>query len=331
MITGFLLIDKAKGPTSHDVVQAVRRITGERRVGHTGTLDPFATGLLPICLGRATRLARFLSASIKTYSALVRFGFATDTYDATGRRMGLESTASLDQEALAPLLASFVGKQGQVPPPFAAKKVQGRRMYQMARAGIRVEPKPVEVVIRRINLLGVDGSRATIDVEVEAGTYIRSLAHDLGQRLGCGAHLEELRRTGVGPHNIERALSLEKLETLNQSGRLEDALMTPADALSELPWIHLSGEERHKNLSRSPHIDIGGRNAPSRGRAVGATDGVRWWACCRWDCDGWPRDHSSTGGIAAWKLEPTGQCADQCRLSGTFTVQKLCGMMQFWL
>ncbi len=246
MITGFLLIDKAKGPTSHDVVQAVRRITGERRVGHTGTLDPFATGLLPICLGRATRLARFLSASIKTYSALVRFGFATDTYDATGRRMGLESTVSLDQEALTPLLASFVGKQGQVPPPFAAKKVQGRRMYQMARAGIRVEPKPVEVVIRRIDLLGIDGSTATIDVEAEAGTYIRSLAHDLGQRLGCGAHLEELRRTNVGPHNIERALSLEELETLTKSGRLEDALMTPADALSELPWIHLSGEERHK-------------------------------------------------------------------------------------
>jgi len=265
MITGFLLIDKAKGPTSHDVVQAVRRITGERRVGHTGTLDPFATGLLPICLGRATRLARFLSASIKTYSALVRFGFATDTYDATGRRMGLESTVSLDQEAFAPLLASFVGKQGQVPPPFAAKKVQGRRMYQMARAGIRVEPKPVEVVIRRIDLLGVDGSRATIDVEVEAGTYIRSLAHDLGQRLGCGAHLEELRRTDVGPHNIERALSLEKLETLNQSGYLEDALMTPADALSELPWIHLSGEERHKichGRRISISVDETSRNLP---------------------------------------------------------------------
>jgi tRNA pseudouridine55 synthase len=265
MITGFLLIDKAKGPSSHDVVQVVRAVTGERRVGHTGTLDPFATGLLPICLGRATRLARFLSSSVKTYSALVRFGFATDTYDVTGRRVGSESIVSLDEEALAPLLASFVGKQGQVPPPFAAKKVQGRRMYQMARAGIVVEPKPVEVVIRRIDLLGVHGSRATIDVEVEAGTYIRSLAHDLGQRLGCGAHLEELRRTGVGPHNIERALSLEDLETLTKSGRLEDALMTPADALSELPWIRLSGEERHKighGRRISISVDEASRNLP---------------------------------------------------------------------
>jgi len=264
VITGFLLIDKAKGPTSHDVVQAVRTITGERRVGHTGTLDPFATGLLPMCLGRATRLARFLSATTKTYSALVRFGIATDTYDATGRPMGSESNVSLDRDGLAPILASFVGRQEQVPPPFAAKKVQGRRMYQMARAGIAIEPKAVEVVIRRIELLDVAGSRATIDVEVEAGTYIRSLAHDLGLRLGCGAHLEELRRTDVGPLNIERALSLERLEALTKSGRLEDALMAPVDALSELPWIHLSGEERQKiSHGRRISVDKALRNLPS--------------------------------------------------------------------
>ena len=246
MITGFLLIDKAKGPTSHDVVQAVRAITGERRVGHTGTLDPMATGLLPICLGRATRLARFLSGSTKTYSAVVRFGFATDTYDATGRRMGRESRVSLEPEELMRVLASFVGRQKQAPPPFAAKKVQGRRMYKLARAGIHIEPKPVEVVIRKIDLLGVKGAKVALGVQVESGTYIRSLAHDLGQRFGCGAHLEELRRIHVGPLDIEQALSLEELGALSQAGRLEEKLMAPAMALSEFPEIRLSAEEKHK-------------------------------------------------------------------------------------
>lgn len=246
MITGFLLIDKAQGPTSHDVVQAVRAITGERRVGHTGTLDPMATGLLPVCLGRATRLARFVAGSTKTYSAVMRFGFATDTYDATGRRMGDETPVSLDRDELMSVLASFVGRQEQVPPPFAAKKVEGRRMYELARAGIPFVPKAVEVVIRGIELLDVEGNKAALRIDVESGTYIRSLAHDLGLRLGCGAHLEQLRRTRVGPLGIEQALSLEELEMHSLAGRLHEQLMAPAHALSELPGIHLNLDEKHK-------------------------------------------------------------------------------------
>jgi tRNA pseudouridine55 synthase len=260
-MTGFLLVDKAKGPTSHDVVQAVRSLTGVRRAGHTGTLDPFATGLLPVCLGRATRLARFVSGAVKTYLATVRFGFATHTYDATGRRVGPHREVRLEPETLAPVLASFVGKQQQVPPLFAAKKVKGQRMYRLARAGVKVEPKPVTVVIRRITLLDVQDDRATLDVEVESGTYIRSLAHDLGARLGCGAHLEALRRTRVGPLSVDRALSVGELESLRVAGHLEDAVLQPSEVLSELPAVELTrrGAERIVHGMRISGEDIRGR------------------------------------------------------------------------
>ena len=237
--TGFLLVDKVKGPTSHDVVQAVRALSGQRRCGHTGTLDPFATGLLPLCLGRATRLAQFVSGTAKTYVATMRFGYATDTYDVTGRLVGPKVEANLTPELLERWLPDFVGSQEQVPPVFAAKKIKGQRMYRLARAGIHVEPRPVTVFIHRIDLQEVQGDRAVLVVEAGAGTYIRSLAHDLGRRLGCGAHLEELRRTRVGPFSLEQALSLEKLETLVQEGRLQEAIWEPARALSNLPALQL--------------------------------------------------------------------------------------------
>lgn len=241
-ITGILLVDKAKGPTSHDVVQAARDITGQRRCGHTGTLDPFATGLLPLCLGRATRIARFISGMSKTYSAVVRFGYATDTYDGTGRPTTAVVEPRLTRAILEPVLASFVGKQEQVPPPFAAKKIKGQRMYQLARAGVRVEARPVTVVIHRIRLLETNDNSARIDAEVESGTYIRSLAHDLGARLGCGAHLEELRRTKVGPFGVEQALTLQEVEELARTERLADAIWEPARALSALPAIRLGAQ-----------------------------------------------------------------------------------------
>ncbi len=239
-LTGVLLIDKAKGPTSHDVVQAVRALTGEKRCGHTGTLDPFATGLLPICLGRATRLARFITGAVKTYRALVRFGFATDTYDATGRMVGQALDVHLEPERLKLLLASFVGRQEQVPPRYAAKKIDGKRMYQLARAGIAFQPRPATVVVRRIALLSAEDVRAWVEVEVESGTYVRSLAHDIGQRLGSGAHLEELRRTRVEPFSVEQALTL---EALRESGRLETAILGPSEALSQLPALHMGVKE----------------------------------------------------------------------------------------
>ncbi len=257
---GVLLIDKPKGPTSHDVVQAVRAITGQRRCGHTGTLDPFATGLLPICLGRATRLARFITGAVKSYRALVRFGFATDTYDATGRFVGPAVDVDLEPDRLRAVLGCFVGAQEQIPPPFAAKKIRGERMYRLARAGIAFQPRPVTVVIRRIELLSTEKERAWLEVEAESGTYIRSLAHDLGQKLGLGAHLEELRRTRVGPFAVEQALSL---EALGEPGRLETALLGPSEALSELPALRVGVEEAERVKHGRPVRASEGIDVPS--------------------------------------------------------------------
>lgn len=263
-MNGILLVDKPNGPTSHDVVDAVRRMTGQRRCGHTGTLDPFATGLLPLCLGPATRLARFVSGAAKTYRAVVRFGFATDTYDATGRSLGPPVEVRLERDGLESLLASFVGRQQQVPPPFAAKRIGGQRMYALARAGKPVRPGPVIVVIRRIVLEQIEGERATMEIEVESGTYVRSLAHDLGKRLGCGAHLEELRRTRIGPFSVASALSLEELEEMARSGGIGAAVLGPEEALAELPALRLGrwGAARIKHGGVVGQEDIAGA-APS--------------------------------------------------------------------
>jgi tRNA pseudouridine55 synthase len=262
-MTGFLLVDKVAGPTSHDVVQAVRALSGQRRCGHTGTLDPFATGLLPLCLGRATRLARFVSSAAKTYSATVRFGFATDTYDATGRVVGPKVEARPARAELERLLAEFVGLQEQVPPLFAAKKIKGQRMYRLARAGVQVEPRPVMVSIYRIDLQELRSDRAALVVEVGAGTYIRSIAHDLGRRLGCGAHLEELRRTRFGRFSVEQALSLERLEMLAREGRLKEAVWEPSRALANLPAIQLGteGASRVSHGMAVSSLDIAGQVA----------------------------------------------------------------------
>ena len=241
-MTGIVLVDKPKGPTSHDVVQSVRRLTSQRRVGHTGTLDPFATGLLPLCLGRATRLARFVSGAAKTYVAVLRFGFATDTYDLTGRPLGPEVDVNLDRGTIESEFAEFLGDQDQVPPPFAAKKINGQRMYKLARAGRPAPARPVKVVIHSIRLVEMEGNRVTLETEVGAGTYIRSLAHDLGKRMGCGAHLVGLRRSRVGPFRVEQAWTLPKLESLAREGGVARAVLDPAEALSNLPALRLGAQ-----------------------------------------------------------------------------------------
>lgn len=250
-MTGMLLVDKPKGPTSHGVVQAVRRMTGQRRCGHTGTLDPSATGLLVLCLGPATRLARFVSPWSKTYEAVVRFGIATDTYDATGVPAGDPGNPHVDSQNLESVLKSFVGRQEQLPPPYAAKKVQGERMYRLARAGVPVERRPQVVFIHRVELKGLEETSARLEVEVGSGTYIRSLAHDIGERLGCGAHLSELRRTRVGRFKVEEALTMERIETLAREGQLSEQLISPKDALADLAAVRLSEEgarcARHGN------------------------------------------------------------------------------------
>jgi tRNA pseudouridine55 synthase len=221
-------------------VKAVRRLFGGAKAGHTGTLDPFATGLLPVCLGRATRLSRFVASSDKTYRAVVAFGMATDTYDATGTALAPPVPVTLNRDALCRELEGFRGEQWQTPPPFAAKKIGGQRMYRLARAGVAITAPPIKVRIVRLELLDAEDERIHIEVEVSSGTYIRSLAHELGIRLGVGAHLAELRRVAVGPFHVEDALGLDALAERCRTGRWAEVVLDPAVALAHLVLLRLS-------------------------------------------------------------------------------------------
>jgi tRNA pseudouridine55 synthase len=246
MVSGTLLVDKPEGLTSHDVVARIRKLAGQRRVGHSGTLDPFATGLLAVCLGRATRLAGFLSALPKTYQATVRFGFATDTYDSTGVPTGevpeSEAERLLSSDALQAALEAFRGPLRQTPPPYSAKKHKGERMHRLARRGVQVVAPPVSVVVHELDLVRVSGSRAELRLRVSSGTYVRAIAHDLGQRLGCGAHLEVLRRTAIGSFRIEEAWPLSALETGETPESLLGRLLSPAETLRDYPALLADGE-----------------------------------------------------------------------------------------
>ncbi len=239
---GALLVDKPGRVTSHDVVASVRRLARQRRCGHTGTLDPFATGLLVVCLGKATRLARFLSGTTKSYLATVRFGFSTDTYDRTGTATGARTDSSPGLRDLESALAGFRGVQQQHPPLFSAKRIDGKRSHRLARAGVDVKPSPATVTVLELALVEYDPPRARLTVSVSSGTYVRSLAHDLGERLGCGAHLEELRRTRIGPFTVEAASTLESLSALAFEQRLRERLLSPADLLRELPRVDVSAD-----------------------------------------------------------------------------------------
>jgi tRNA pseudouridine55 synthase len=245
-VTGALLVDKPEGLSSHDVVARVRKIANERRCGHTGTLDPFATGLLVLCLGRATRFARFLSGSSKEYLATLRFGFATTTYDRTGAPLGEPTDRCPDRAALLDALAGSRGRQAQRPPPFSAKRVNGKRAYRLARAGVAVEPAAVQVDIQQLSLLELEPPLARIHVRVTSGTYIRSLAHDLGELLSCGAHLAELRRTAVGPFRVEESATLDELMRAAALGRIGERVIPPAEILRELPSLELDREGAHR-------------------------------------------------------------------------------------
>jgi tRNA pseudouridine55 synthase len=260
-MNGVLLIDKPAGMTSHDVVARVRRIIGERRVGHTGTLDPFATGVLVVLVGRATRLAQFLSGAEKEYEGVIRFGYATDTGDATGSRVGPEeprAKKSLCKDEIQAAMASLQGEIEQVPPMYSAKKIRGRKLYEFAREGQEVERQPVRVTIREFELLSAAdeflpaNDDESIDLRVRvvcsAGTYIRTLAEDLGQQLGIGSHLMELRRTRAGPFQIGGALTLERLAEVCKLEMLGDVLVSPYDALSHLPVIELDAEQARRTM-----------------------------------------------------------------------------------
>jgi tRNA pseudouridine55 synthase len=236
---GALLINKPQGRTSHDVVDAVRRILGFRQVGHLGTLDPLATGVLALLLGRATRLAQFYVGRRKRYSCAFRFGFATDTYDADGQPAGPDLAPQISLERLEPLLAEFTGRFQQMPPAFSAKKIHGRPAHELARKKKAVELKPVEVEVYEFRVTGIEGSVVRCTIECAAGTYIRALAHDLGQRYGAGAHLQEIVRTAVGEFTLDQCVTLEELEAAARAGRLAEMVIPLERLLPDLPRINV--------------------------------------------------------------------------------------------
>jgi tRNA pseudouridine55 synthase len=229
-LDGIFVIDKPIGMTSHDVVARVRRLARQRRVGHAGTLDPAATGVLPVCLGQATRVAEYLSESGKAYRATVRFGIVTDTYDAEGA-ITREAPVTLREEEIAAVLPEFLGEQMQLPPLYSAIKREGQPLYKLARAGQEVALEPRPIVITALRIVSWSSPDLVLDVECGKGTYIRSLAYDLGERLGPGAHLAALRRTRSGPFTLKQALTLEALEAALAGEGWRDHLYAPDEAL----------------------------------------------------------------------------------------------------
>lgn len=233
---GVLVIDKPRGWTSHDVVAKMRRLLKQQRIGHAGTLDPSATGVLVLCLGRAARLSAYLAAADKEYLGQMRLGLATDTYDAEGKPITEHVKPAVSAEQLRALFADFEGEIIQNPPPYSAQKVAGRRLYQYARRGLAVEGRPKRVTIKRLSLLEFDGEAARFAVECSSGTYVRSLVHDIGRRLGCGAHLVWLRRTRSGQFTLEHAVSMDEMH----DGQHYARAVVPVDALlPEMPALHL--------------------------------------------------------------------------------------------
>ena len=280
IVDGVLIVDKPAGLTSHDVVARVRRILGEKRIGHTGTLDPFATGVLVVLVGRATRLAQFLSGADKEYEAVIRLGYATDTGDVTGRRLEepngaltaeTQRTQSLRREDIESALASLRGEIDQVPPMYSAKKQQGRKLYELARRGETIERNPVRITIHEFEVIDHNGPLLTQNTDgssdlaarvvCSAGTYVRTLAEDFGKQLGTGAHLAALRRTRAGEFRLEAAITLDDLQKRAEAGAL--ALLPPDAAVSRLPFLDL---------------DVAAASRARNGMDVSVTDevGAKW-------------------------------------------------------
>jgi tRNA pseudouridine55 synthase len=237
-----LIIDKPAGLTSHDVVNRVRRILQQRAVGHLGTLDPLATGVLPLVLGNLTRLAQFYSASEKTYEGVIRFGFATDTYDAEGEATSPAQAVQVSLEQVRELAGGFRGVIEQMPPPFSAKKIHGVPAYKLARKHQDVPLKAVRVEIKEFEILTVEGDRASFRARVASGTYMRSVAHDMGRKVGCGAHLESLRRTTLGEFELADAHTLEEVEAAANDARWEEIFIHPRKLLPSFPSVTANEE-----------------------------------------------------------------------------------------
>ncbi len=242
-ISGVLVVDKPVGMTSHDVVQAIRTGTGLRRAGHTGTLDPRASGVLVILVGPAVRLSEFVSASDKRYQAIIRLGSTTDTFDADGKFTHTDEPVNVTEEQFEKVLVTFIGEIEQTPPPFSAVKVQGRKAYEMARQGEEVELAPRKITVHHLEILEWAPPEVVIDVHCSSGTYVRSLANDLGTTLGCGAYLVGLRRTKSGRFSLRDATPLRKLQEAFHAGNWYQYLIPAAEALAEWPAVELNPDE----------------------------------------------------------------------------------------
>ncbi|MBK6648024.1 MAG: tRNA pseudouridine(55) synthase TruB [Anaerolineales bacterium] len=242
-ISGALVIDKPVGMTSHDVVQAIRNGTGLRRAGHTGTLDPRASGVLVILVGPAVRLSEYVSASDKRYQAIIRLGGTTDTYDAEGKFTPTKDPANVTEAEFEEALKTFVGEIEQTPPPYSAVKVQGRKAYEMARKGEEVELEPRTITVHHLEVLEWTPPEVVIDVHCSSGTYVRSLANDLGKKLGCGAYLVGLRRTKSGKFTLRDAVPLRKLQEAFTAGNWYQYLIPAAEALGDWYAVELSPDE----------------------------------------------------------------------------------------
>ena len=254
-MNGLLVLDKPAGLTSHDVVDVVRRATGERSIGHLGTLDPMATGVLPLLLGNFTRLAQYFATGEKSYEGTIRFGFATDTFDAEGAPAADPAPLTHSLDELRGLASRFRGEIMQTPPVFSAKKIEGVPAHKLARAGKQVEMKPTRILIHHFELLSLEGAsptgtQARFTIQVSAGGYVRSVAHDLGQLAGCGAHLGSLRRTQAGPFTLEQAISLDLLKSLaGRPDQIQQRLPHPRTLLPHMPSVtvddHAAGRLRN--------------------------------------------------------------------------------------
>ena len=241
-MNGIIIIDKPMGRTSHDMVYVMRKLTGIKKVGHTGTLDPMATGVLPVCIGNATKVADMLTLSDKRYIAELVLGRTTDTQDADGKVL-TECEVNCTEEEIRAAVMSFVGEFEQVPPMYSAIKQNGKKLYELARQGIEVERKSRRITIHSIDILKIDGNHVTIDVSCSKGTYIRTLCEDIGKKLGVGAYMNTLRRTKTGPFSIEESYTVEDVEKLKENGQLESVIIPVDRMFEEYPKITLNPKQ----------------------------------------------------------------------------------------
>lgn len=268
---GFIVIDKPIGLTSHDVVARVRQTLRQKKAGHTGTLDPFATGVLPVAVGEGTKAIPYLDESTKVYRATLILGAATDTQDHTGQVVHAGDWRHLEPQSVRDVVSSFTGKLSQLPPMFSALKRDGVPLYKLARTGREVERERREIEVFSLVVDSIDLPLVTFTLSCSRGTYVRTLAHDMGERLGCGAHLTELRRLSSGPFNLDRAISLERLKELAEAGNLADVLVSPSDALGHLHALPLTAQGAERVRRGMPPC----REDVEHGAGTGIPEGTR--------------------------------------------------------